>query len=232
MKPLISVIVVTYHRVEALKRTLESLRRHVDVDDYELIVCDDGSPLAQRRQIRGLDVDRIGWNDRVGYGANVNSGLRAARGEFVFHLEDDWVVKRPGHFLRAGVEVLNTLPEVGCLKFDDNTPALRARRRVGGYTVEVLAFPNHARAEEYRYTNRPHLKHARFHQCYGMYAEGHCALETERLFAMHVNAVRASRVGWMHDSAHFRHIGDEYQSYSILGPKQTPAALLEPWRLS
>jgi glycosyltransferase involved in cell wall biosynthesis len=225
--PLLSVILITYHRVEALRRTLASFRRHADLDDYEVIICDDGSPPEQRRQLARLGADRVMWNDRVGYGANVNSGMRVARGEFVFHLEDDWVVARSGHFLRAGMEVLTELPELGCVKYNDNTPALRARRDVNGYRVDVLAFPNTTanRQGEYRYTNRPHLKHARFHAAYGLYPEGFCALDTECRFALRVNQTRGPRIGWIHDSVHFRHIGDDYQSFTILGPGQNPEAL-------
>lgn len=102
--PRVSVVVVTYCRVEALKRTPESFRGHADVP-YELIICDDaqsGRPVSADRRL-GADVHI--WNDLVGYGANANSGMAAARCDYIFHLKDDLIVAERVHFLAAGVDV-------------------------------------------------------------------------------------------------------------------------------
>jgi glycosyltransferase involved in cell wall biosynthesis len=199
------------------------------VPAYELIVCDDGSSADERRQIMQLGADRFIWNDRVGYGRNANSGMHAATGEFIFHLEDDLIIVRRGHFLKAAIEVVGSLPELGYVKFQSESiekriPKLRARRDVGEYRVDVLPFPSpHAEGLQiYRYTNRPHVKHRRFHEIYGLYPEGYSPFETELLFARRVNANRGSRIGWIHNSVVFRHFGIYYGSNSFLRPLCEP----------
>lgn len=213
-KPRVSVILLSYRRIEALKRTLDSFRRHVDLSDYELIICDDGSADWQRREIERMGADKFIWNDRVGYGINTNRGIRAASGEFLFHLEDDLEIVSTGYFLEAGIQVLRALPEVGCINytFESCLPKLRAKRQVGQYHVEILPFPN-SQAKGYaifRYSNRPHLKHRRFHEVYGLYPEGYGHAATELLFVAHVNKRRGSRIAWIRDSVAFWHIGPEY----------------------
>jgi glycosyltransferase involved in cell wall biosynthesis len=222
----VSVIVVTYRRPEALKRTVESFREHADID-YELIICDDGGSDDHERQvIERLGADLVVWNDLVGYGANANSGIRAARGRYLFHLEDDCVVACGGHFLEAGIEVLDALPELGYLHYSGpgGLPRLRARRPVGGLRVDVLPFaPTDAEGYAiFRYSNRPHLKTWRFHAVYGPYPVGYCPFETEYLFARRVNAIRGPRLGWIHDALAFAHIGDEYGSNAFLLPRTQP----------
>jgi glycosyltransferase involved in cell wall biosynthesis len=222
--PRVSVIVVTYRRPEALERTLGSFREHVDVDDYELIVCDDGGSRGEdRRRIERLEADRVIWNDLAGYGRNANDGMRAARGAFILHLEDDCVIGNRGHFLEAGMRALTALPELGLVQFgaESGLPRLRARRRVGDLEVDVLPFAR-ADAEGYeifRYNNRPHLKHRRFHGVYGLYPEGYCPFETEYRFARRVNEVRGPRIGWIRDAVVFWHIGHEYGSNAWLPPR-------------
>jgi len=214
MPPRVSVIVLTYRRLEALKRTVDSFRRYVDIPDYELIICDDGSSASDRREIRALEADQYIWNDRVGYGRNANSGIKAARGELLFHLEDDLVVLGGRHFLVAGMDVLGALPELGAIKYDGwwALPRVRARRSIGPYAVEILPFP--AATTEgiaiFRYSNRPHLKTRRFHEVFGLYPEGYSPFLTECLFTRRVNARRSLRLGWIRDSVWFWPLGERY----------------------
>lgn len=226
--PRLSVIVPTYRRLDGLRRTIESFRRHADIDDYELIICDDGSSDEERRGIEELGADVVIWNDGAGYGDNVNSGLAAARGRFLFHLEDDLVVGRRGLFLDAGIRALEALPELGLLHygFETTLPRIRARRRAGGLDVDVLPFaPAHATGYGiFRYMNRPHLKTRAFHRAYGPYPCGCCAFETEYLFAQKVNAVRGPRLGWLPGALAFFHIGHHYESHSWRPPTKAAAS--------
>jgi glycosyltransferase involved in cell wall biosynthesis len=99
--PRVSVIMLTYRRVEALKQTVASFRRHADLDDYERIVCDDGSSVDERREIERLGADVVIWNTGAGYGDNANSGIA----------------------------VLEALPELGLFHYSLETilPRIRAR---------------------------------------------------------------------------------------------------------
>jgi glycosyltransferase involved in cell wall biosynthesis len=226
--PRVSVIVLTYRRVDALKQTVASFRRHADLDDYELIVCDDGSTADERREIERLGADLVIWNSGAGYGDNPNSGIAAARGRYLFHLEDDLVVGRSRPFLEAGIAVLEALPELGLLHYSLETtlPRIRALRRVGDLDVEVLPFASAAATgfDLFRYTNRPHLKTRAFHESYGLYPEGRCAFDTEYVFARHVNDVRGPRLGWIARALAFFHIGHRCQSLSWEAPRAAAAA--------
>jgi len=211
---MLSVVVLTYRRLEALKRTLHSFRKNVDVPNYEIIVCDDGSSDRNRQEIERLGADKLICHERVGYGINANSGIRAARGDYLFHLEDDVLVVPRNHFLRAGIRVLEALPELGCIKYEFESCLAKHRvtRQVANYNVEILPFPN-AKARGFAlfcYGNRPHLKHRRFHERYGMYPEGYDVWTTELMFVARVNQCRYLRLAWIRDSAAFWHIGPQY----------------------
>lgn len=228
-QPLVSVVVLTYRRWETLERTVQSFRAHVDVEDYELIICDDGgSSVEERRRIEGLEPDLVIWNDRCSYGRSANAGIRAAHGEFIFHLEDDQLIINSGHFLEAGITVLRELPEVGLVQYygENELFRLRAHRAVGNLQVEILPFagPTVTGLDLFRYKNRPHLKHRRFHQVNGLYPEGYGAFETEYRFARHVNAVRGPRLAWIRDAVVFLDIGKPYGSNAWLPPKELEPA--------
>ena len=222
--PRVSIILVTYRRWVALEQTVRSLREHIDIDDYELIICDDGdSRGADRRRIEQLEPDLFLRHDRWGYGRNANAGLRAARGEFVLHMEDDQVVWSGGHFLEAGMRVLRALPELGVIQYfgENELCRYRARRQVEELSVEILPLaPTGAQRDDiFRYKNRPHLKHVSFHAAYGMYPEGYCPFETEYLFAQRVNEIRGPRIAWIRDAVVFLDIGKQYGSNAWLPPK-------------
>jgi glycosyltransferase involved in cell wall biosynthesis len=55
---LISVVFVTYRRLDLLKRTLDSLREWCSYPSLELILADDGSPRKIQEAMRSLPFDR------------------------------------------------------------------------------------------------------------------------------------------------------------------------------
>src|SRR5919198_1274415 len=86
--PLISVIVCTYNRHATLRRALDSVF-HQTVQDFEVIVVDDGStpPVALPSE-----PPRRLWlvtSDHRGVGSARAQGLEAARGRFVAYCDDD-----------------------------------------------------------------------------------------------------------------------------------------------
>src|SRR5690242_14252654 len=86
--PLVSVIVCTYNQPDLLRSALDSVFRQ-DLQDFEVIVVDDGSevpveiPAGQRDRVRLI---RTGHG---GVGAARRTGLDAARGEFTAYCDDD-----------------------------------------------------------------------------------------------------------------------------------------------
>jgi GT2 family glycosyltransferase len=96
-RPLVSVVISTYNRSEALRATLERLdRQNVTPDEYEVIVVDDGSTddtaaMLTRLQVAyPLRAERLPRNG--GVSAARNAGIRLARGRWLILLSDDVLV--------------------------------------------------------------------------------------------------------------------------------------------
>jgi Glycosyl transferase family 2 len=117
-KPDVSLIVVVYNMPREAPRTLRSLspvyQRHIDLDDYEVIVVDNGSDAP-------LDPDWVG-----SFGTNfrliridhapsspahaVNQGIAAAKGDVIGVMIDGARIVTPGllHFARHGARLAET----------------------------------------------------------------------------------------------------------------------------
>ena len=114
-KPDVSVVVVVYNIPREAPRTLLSLsasyQRHVDRDEYEVIVVDNGSSPALDPAL----VERLDGHFRLiriddaspSPAAAVNRGLAAARGNVIGVMIDGARIASPGlvHFARHGVQL-------------------------------------------------------------------------------------------------------------------------------
>ncbi len=116
MNPRVSVIITTYNRADLLSRSVHSVLDQ-DFRDLELIVVNDCSTDNTARVLQSLSEDDarirvVTHCANRGAGAARNSGIRAARGEYIAFLDDDdeWL---PGK-LSAQVDLLDrSPPEVG-----------------------------------------------------------------------------------------------------------------------
>jgi GT2 family glycosyltransferase len=90
-RPLISVIIPTHDRPQALARCLESLGAQTAIDQLEVIVVDDGSGAASEIASDVGSRARARLIRRAGSGpaAARNAGARAARGAFLCFTDDD-----------------------------------------------------------------------------------------------------------------------------------------------
>jgi glycosyltransferase involved in cell wall biosynthesis len=95
--PEISVIIVTYNRLELLRKCMESLRvQTLAKDKYEVIVVDDGSTDGTIEYLKQLDwqlqpfVD-IYFNEHKGYVHARNFGVSKATGKYVSFTDDDCI---------------------------------------------------------------------------------------------------------------------------------------------
>jgi glycosyltransferase involved in cell wall biosynthesis len=89
--PLVSVVIPTCDRPDALAEALESVRAQT-VDDYEIVVVDDASGDAEAvaEAVRRAAGARLLRSHRPGGGAAArNRGVAAARGRLVAFLDDD-----------------------------------------------------------------------------------------------------------------------------------------------
>jgi glycosyltransferase involved in cell wall biosynthesis len=97
---LISVIVTTYNREDALDAVLRSLARQTDAD-FEVVVADDGSKAATAKLIEGWKakighrVEHVWHEDRGFRAAEIrNRAILAARGAYCIFLDGDCIVRR------------------------------------------------------------------------------------------------------------------------------------------
>lgn len=114
-KPDVSVVVVVYNMLREAPRTLHSLsaayQRHIEPDDYEVIVVDNGSnPPFDPKVIEGLSGNfrLIRIDDASPSPAQaVNRGLAEAHGEIIGVVIDGARIATPGllHFARHGAQL-------------------------------------------------------------------------------------------------------------------------------
>lgn len=99
MAELISVIVTTYNREDALAAVLRSLARQTD-PDFEVLVADDGSgpataALVEARKAKvGHRIEHV-WHEDKGFRAAEirNRAILAARGRYCIFLDGDCIVR-------------------------------------------------------------------------------------------------------------------------------------------
>lgn len=89
--PVISVIIPTYNRAQWLQQSISSALEQT-YGNIEIIVIDDGSTDNTKELLANLKshgIRYIGHSTNRGAAASRNTGIRAARGEFIAFLDDD-----------------------------------------------------------------------------------------------------------------------------------------------
>jgi GT2 family glycosyltransferase len=117
--PLVSVVVVGYNRVELLKRTIRSFLKTATYPrtSMELILCDDGSPISAQKQMQLLPFDRFLLSvENRGIGHNTNKGIRAATGDYILQIQDDWECGGPPDFVEVGLEIFDARSDVALIR--------------------------------------------------------------------------------------------------------------------
>lgn len=92
-QPLVTVVIPTYRRAALVARAIESARRQTYAN-LEIIVVDDGSPddteeVVRREAAKDARVRYVRHSMNKGLPAGRNTGIRAARGEYIAFLDDD-----------------------------------------------------------------------------------------------------------------------------------------------
>jgi glycosyltransferase involved in cell wall biosynthesis len=113
---MVSVVVPAHNAAATIGEQLEALSRQVYPGPWEVVVADDGSRddtarIVSGRQSRFPQLSLVRVRGRHGANAARNTGIRAARGEFILGCDADDVVA-PG-WLRAMAEALQRFDGVG-----------------------------------------------------------------------------------------------------------------------
>lgn len=93
--PTVSVIIPTYNRAHLIRKSLESVLNQT-FDDFEIIVFDDGSTDDTEKVVKQFTDERIRClrhEQNRGAAAARNTGIRAARGDYIAFLDsdDEWL---------------------------------------------------------------------------------------------------------------------------------------------
>ncbi len=132
--------------------------------------------------------------NRKGWGANVNKALRAITTDYVYFTEDDYVLNKTLR-LDSYVALMECAPTIGLVRFGiaghsltchlnevdisnwipdyvegTSTIGSGGKGKINAWVIDKRF--STGPYSFYRYSNRPHLKHRRFHETYGYYPEG------------------------------------------------------------
>ncbi len=94
-KPKLSIVITSYKNTELLRLCLESIQKNIKDLEYEVIVADSST------EEKTYDLFREGFRDVIfipnlknkGFGGLVNQGLKKAKGEFLFIINADIIIK-------------------------------------------------------------------------------------------------------------------------------------------
>lgn len=109
----VSISIPTYNRADYLSYAIASVEQQT-YDDWELIVCDDGSTdnTAEVMNSKSSDarIRYVRHPQNIGRSRNMRSGFDAALGDYFIKFDDDDALT--SEFLAKTVAVLDTYPEV------------------------------------------------------------------------------------------------------------------------
>lgn len=219
--PLISVIFITYKRIDLLKKTFDSFLKNTDYprEKLELILCDDGSPAHIQAEMKKLKFDKyLCAKKNEGMAANVNKGILAAAGAYILQLQDDWVCKGPKDYLLLGVKALEENPEIGIVRYRLGIPYLNKKKIFNDGLNELCVLEknqndkiksvNH-RKDTFLYSDNPHLKSKEVHKKIGLYKSYKNIAKTELDFCIRFNNYDLFKVGYINGFEEvFEHIGE------------------------
>ncbi|HKJ31868.1 MAG TPA: glycosyltransferase family 2 protein [Balneolales bacterium] len=109
--PLFSIIIPTYNRAEFITHAIQSIIEQL-VNDWEVIVVDDGSTDNTRDKVLSFDDERIKYVYQNNQERSVarNRGIKEANGEYICFLDsDDWYL--PNHLVELRKNIIkNSYP--------------------------------------------------------------------------------------------------------------------------
>lgn len=143
MDPLVSIVIPTFRRPDALRETLEGLERlDYPANRYEVIVVDDGSGDETPEIVRDLQpryASLVYHGQENGGAARArNQGARLARGEVLIFLDDDMTV--PSTLIRQHLAALDCFGPCVVCGYREFAPRLAEALRqtpFGRFRMEV-----------------------------------------------------------------------------------------------
>ncbi len=219
--PTVAICIVTFDRLREIKMTISALRTHLHyAGPLVWHIADDSSPSGYLGTILNEFNDlhfTTTVTNRQGWGTNVNKALGMLdKYPYAFLTEDDYVAQRSID-LTAGVALMEANTKIGLVRYDGvaahslTLHLEEVESRIGRFSyMRIDKDSPHLNV----YSNRPHLKHHRFHECYGYYPEGKNLGTTEEQFAHRIKDQKHCpdvAILWDGIPMAFDHIGASWQ---------------------
>ena len=125
----VSVIIVNYNTLHVLRPCLDSIIEQTIGIDYEIIVVDNGSTDGSIEALSGDSrVTLIPTGENLGFGRANNKGLEQAKGEYIFFLNSDTLLKNNAIKLLYdfSCQYKGNLGALGCVLEDSNGNAIHS----------------------------------------------------------------------------------------------------------
>lgn len=114
MKPMTSIIILSYNAKDYTKMCIQSIRQYTDPGTYEIIVVDNGSSDGSLNWlIAQPDIRLIANKENVGFPKGCNQGLQIAAGTDLLLLNNDTIVTP--RWLKQLTTALYSSPEIGAV---------------------------------------------------------------------------------------------------------------------
>ncbi|MFA5166617.1 MAG: glycosyltransferase [Candidatus Paceibacterota bacterium] len=224
----ISVLLVTFGRPKEIRKTVYELLKHQNypLENLHFHLADNDT--ERRLGIKDYtsmilsDFSFLNWTysieTRPGWGYNVNTVLKQINTNYIFLIEDDYVAHRPVDLV-SGVELMEAQANIGLIRYDGIAAHnglilhLREATTPNGKKIDYCLIDKSSQHLNV-YSNRPHLRHRRFTDCYGYYIEGKALGVTEETMAHNVlDKKQCPDVAILGDGIAnaFEHIGASFQ---------------------
>ncbi len=216
--PKFSIILTTYQRTDVALQTIAAIKKYLEYDLEPIwLVSDDGSPPEHTQAIReaiGPDATLDMFNaNRRGVGVGMNWGLRRSwelGAEYHMILEDDWELLAPLD-LATYVNLLRDEEAFGMIRMGYLSYGLQGT--LVPRNKKMWWIFNQYPIYQYTYSGHASLRHKRFHDKYGMFAEGLAPGLTELDMCAKVNKrLDGPRIVWQSawgNQGPFVHIGTQ-----------------------
>ncbi|MBA7552968.1 hypothetical protein ES705_45548 [subsurface metagenome] len=158
--PLISICILSFNRLEYLKKTLTSFRETCTYPNLEYLVIDNGSRPDIINYLNSLSyIDKKIFNkENMGMGYAMNKVRRTAQGEYFFNLENDWFFFYHSDWMERGI-----------LLFDKDRGGEYIRKKPDNLQLGLVKYKVSAGIGNY--TNNPSLASRRAFENVGEYAQ-------------------------------------------------------------
>jgi O-antigen/teichoic acid export membrane protein/GT2 family glycosyltransferase len=116
---LVSIFIVTYNRLDYLKKCITSLRPALNDVNYELIIWDNNSNDGTREYLKSIEEANIKIHlKEKNIGTNAKHyAVEKCKGDFIIGIDDD-VIEFPAGWLKTMLEAYKNIPKMGYLSTD------------------------------------------------------------------------------------------------------------------